>query len=276
VAALKFLRGNLDLAWIPVWASFVQLVSIFIFLGVAVAVLFAYLDGGNFWSDNPSVSLFLGVCWGVLFLFVMTVVGVFSSAVLLAGCMKRLRGEVGTKREAWKLVWERKSPLLVWALMLTSFGLIVHALERSHRIIAMIVEFFLNGSFSLAAYFGLPVLLFKGEGPLQSLKTGIALFGQGWLRAFSVGVFLLIPFFVVMVMIYLFVAVLGHSFYWPLIIFVIALIVVLSSITMTLDAVVRGALYIGLFEKSALQGFDADLIEQAIVQRKSKLQKLVF
>jgi hypothetical protein len=57
---------------------------------------------------------------------------------------------------------------------------------------------------------------------------------------------------------------------------VIALIVVLSSITMTLDAVVRGALYIGLFEKSALQGFDADLIEQAIVQRKSKLQKLVF
>jgi hypothetical protein len=269
LAAVRFFRLNLDLIWIPLIGLFINLIILLLLCGVLRTLFLLYFDGMASWLGNESIDLFLGIALIIFFSFMIIAVGGFSTAVLLASCMKRLRGEIGTIREAFLLVWSRKWPLLTWALMLTTFGLIIQFLERSHCIIATFLEVFLNGSFSLGAYFGLPVLLFRGEGPIQSLKTGMQLFGQGWRKVFSINAFLWIPALLVLLMIVLLAKGMSYHplFSWPWFLVLSGFVLILSFVTRMLSTVVRAALFIGLFEKGQVNGFDSELIQTSIAQR---------
>src|SRR5262245_7604970 len=234
-------------------------------IAVIGAVAFGFgipLDGvGRHQSRVLYVPMFL--------LYVVAyAIGIFFQVALIAGATERMRGGDPTVGSALAAAWRRVGPILLWAVVAATVGMILRSIQERAGFIGRIVVGILGVAWSLATFFVVPVLVLE-EHPLRDTFTRSAsAFKKTWgetvvggtsLGAAAVCAWLTLCF-VGMLSAY----VIGIGAIGVMIAGAVILMVFFSS----LQGVYVAALYRYATEGHAGPGFDDQLLTQAFVPKR--------
>ena len=266
-ASLEVLKLDKHLLIFPIISS---VVMIFVTLTFLIPTLV-----GNFLDTvfDTGMPIFGYV---VLFLFylVQYTVVYYNSTALVGATMIRLRGGNPTVKAGYKVARERFMPILGWALLSATVGLILNILsnnsKKQGRGIGSIIASLLGAAWNVITFLVVPVVAVEGLGPIQAVKRSWELLKRSWGEQISgilsIGlVFTLIGILGGILLIGLGVglSLLVESFI-PGILFGILLvlfIMIISLLNTTLSGIFSAAVYVyaadgqvGLFEESMIRG----------------------
>jgi hypothetical protein len=231
---------------------------------------------GNFF-DNLFVNGIPIFGYIVLFLFylVQYTVVYYNSTALVGAAMIRLRGGDPTVKDGYKIAWSHLLPIIGWALLSATVGLILNMLSsnsknkgRGKSLIASLI----GAAWNVLTFLVVPVLAVEGLGPIQAVKRSWELLKGTWGEQISgklsIGlIFGLIGFGggALLVGLGVGLSILLESVI-PVIIFGVLLflfITVLSLLNSTLSSIFSAAVYAYAVEGKTGY-FDSKLIEESI------------
>lgn len=169
-ASWKMLLEDRQMFWLPIISAVGSL--------IAAAVLFApgYLIGRQ--VQNPHhVGLYLG---GALASFGASVVAIYFQAALVIAAYDRADGGTPTVGSALAATWKVKGKVLSWALLTTTVGMAIRALEERFGWFGTILGFLGGLAWAIASFLVVPVLVAEGLGPVQALKRSAQLLRDTW------------------------------------------------------------------------------------------------
>ncbi len=266
-ASLEVLKLDKHLLIFPIISS---VVMIFVTLTFLIPTLV-----GNFLDTvfDTGMPIFGYV---VLFLFylVQYTVVYYNSTALVGAAMIRLRGGTPTVKDGYRVARERFMPILGWALLSATVGLVLNMLSRSSKKqgqgIGTFIASLLGAAWNVITFLVVPVVAVEGLGPIQAVKRSWELLKRSWGEqisgTLSIGlVFTLIGMVGGLILIGLGVglSLLIESLI-PGILFGILLvlfIMIVSLLSTTLSGIFSAAVYayaaegqVGLFEESMIRG----------------------
>ncbi|MGQ0536333.1 MAG: DUF6159 family protein [Methanobacteriota archaeon] len=145
--------------------------------------LFAALAFGVFiptrlFEGNESPAGYAGVA---LFYFVSSFIVVFFNAALVAAAKERLTGGDPTVGSALSAAWARRGPIIMWALLTATVGLLLRGLERNTRSpLGRIARGLFGAAWSVASYFVVPILVMEGGSPFTALRRSLETIRRSW------------------------------------------------------------------------------------------------
>ena len=231
---------------------------------------------GNFF-DNLFVNGIPIFGYIVLFLFylVQYTVVYYNSTALVGAAMIRLRGGDPTVKDGYKIAWSHILPIIGWAMLSATVGLILNMLSnnsknkgRGKSFIASLI----GATWNVLTFLVVPVLAVEGLSPIEAVKRSWELLKGTWGEQISgklsIGlIFVLIGFGggALLVGLGVGISILTESII-PAIIFgslLFIFIIILSLLNSTLSSIFSAAVYEYAVEgKTGL--FDAKLIEESI------------
>jgi hypothetical protein len=144
-----------------------------------------------------------------LFYFCNYFVIVFFNSALVACALRDLEGQEATISAGLALAVKRLPQIIGWALISAVVGVILHALENSHKRVAAVVSMILGMAWSALTYFVVPVIAVDGVGPIEAIKRSARTLRSTWGTAlvgqFSLGLLgflLVLPVIVVMALLF--------------------------------------------------------------------------
>ncbi len=217
----------------------------------------------------------LGVLVGFLFYLVQYTVIFFANTALVGAAMIRLRGGDPTVGDGFRIASQRIVPILGYALISATVGMILRAISERGGLIGRIVVSLVGFVWTVATYLVVPVLVVEDVGPLDAIKRSAALLKRTWgeqlVGNFAMGtVFGLIGFAVVMVGIGLIVlaAVLESAVAIGLAAaLVILALLVLGVVSSTLNGIYSAAVYRYAAEGQVSGAFNAEMVQGAFRTR---------
>lgn len=172
-ASARVLLKDKELLLYPV-ISFLSLiaVSILFFIPLAVAGLFDSLisDDFSFFSIIP-LFLFYLVQYFVIF---------FCNTALVGASLIRLRGGDPTLRDGFRIAASRFVPLLGYASIAATVGMILKAASDRNRGLTRIVVNLIGMAWNVGTYLVVPVLAVEDVGPIQAIKRSVELLKKTW------------------------------------------------------------------------------------------------
>jgi hypothetical protein len=139
---------------------------------------------GNFF-DNLFVNGIPIFGYIVLFLFylVQYTVVYYNSTALVGAAMIRLRGGDPTVKDGYKIAWSHLLPIIEWALLSATVGLILNMLSsnsknkgRGKSLIASLI----GAAWNVLTFLVVPVLAVEGLGPIGAVKRSWELLKGTW------------------------------------------------------------------------------------------------
>ncbi len=265
-ASIEVLKLDKELLIFPLISSITMIIIMLTFLIPTLigGVLDNILDAGM-----PVFGYF------VLFLFylVQYTVVYFNSTALVGAAIIRLRGGDPTVRDGYKIAGQRILPILGWALISATVGLILKMLsnksDEGRRGIGGLIASILGATWNVLTFLVVPVLAVEGLGPIEAIKRSWELLKRSWGEqisgTLSIGlIFTLIGIAGGMLLLDIGVALA----FWlesatPAIIFgalLFLFIVVISLLSSTLSGIFSAAVYayaadgqVGLFDESLIR-----------------------
>jgi hypothetical protein len=136
---------------------------------------------------------------GVAAAYVSTFIAIFFNVALAACAVRSLRGEDTQVGEGLNAAVHRIGPILGWAVVATTVGLILRALEvLADRLglvaglVGRIAVWITEAAWAIATFFVIPVVAVEGSGPWRSLKRSAAIvkarWGEGATGAATIGI----------------------------------------------------------------------------------------
>jgi hypothetical protein len=122
----------------------------------------------------------------VLFLFylVQYTVVYFNSTALVGAAIIRLRGGDPTVRDGYKIAGQRILPILGWALISATVGLILKMLsnksDERRWSIGNLIASILGATWNVLTFLVVPVLAVEGLGPIEAIKRSWELLKRSW------------------------------------------------------------------------------------------------
>src|SRR5262245_52405356 len=117
-------------------------------------------------------------------LFVMYVItysiGIFFQAAVVAGATERMQGGDPTVSSALAAAGRRIGPILMWALVAATVGVILRIMHDRLAFVGRIVASLLGAAWSLATFFVVPVLVLEERSIQDSFKRSVSVFRQTW------------------------------------------------------------------------------------------------
>jgi hypothetical protein len=240
-ASLRVLKQDKELAAIP-------LVSAITCGVVALAVgggVYLTLDkiavpaaGQDEFNATPATWII-----GVVGLFIIGMVAQFFAATLIAGANERLEGGNPTLGSAISKASTRVVPVLGWAALNSTVGLVLNAIREKAGFIGDIVVGLIGAAWGVVTWLVLPIIIVEGIGPIAAVKRSAVLLKSTWgenlfaqMGIGVVGFLLMLPGIIVFGAITFAIPLAGI----PLLIIWIA---VVGSIMSALGAIYRTALY---------------------------------
>lgn len=152
--------------------------------GVAIAIVVAsFFFGMGFHKQGADVERLEGTA-GVVTAFVLYVitytVAFFFQAALVAGASERLRGGDPTVGSALRAARQRFLPIVMWAIVAATVGMILRAIQDKSELLGKIVAGIAGAAWSLATFFVVPVLVLERQGIGGSMKRSVQLFKRTW------------------------------------------------------------------------------------------------
>ena len=170
-ASWEVLKKDRELIVLPVVSGVITLVV----AGSFVAA--AWGTGGIRSGQNPSALSYLLLA---LFYFCAYLVGIFFNAAVVAAAMIRLKGGDPTLADGLRAARAKLGPIVAWAAIAATVGMILRALEEKAGIIGRIVISIVGVAWSAVTFFVVPVILFEDAGATDAVKRSAGIFKQRW------------------------------------------------------------------------------------------------
>ncbi len=171
-ACWGLLKQDRELLLLPVMAAVTGLIAALILFVPGFAIGWA-ASGGN----QSSWGIWVG---GVLAAFAASVVAVYFQAALVIAANQRADGGDPTVRSALGEAWQHKGRILRWAVVTTTVGVAIRALEQRLGILGAILGFLGGVAWAIASFLVVPVLIAENLGPIEALKRSAELIRQTW------------------------------------------------------------------------------------------------
>jgi Family of unknown function (DUF6159) len=270
-ASAAVLRSDKELVVFPIVSAVGSLIVLATFaLPMFLAEVFdsMYVDGEGF---QP-----LGMLVVFLFYLVQYTVIFFANTALVGAALIRLRGGDPTVADGFRIASQRLGPILGYALISATVGMVLRAIAERAGFIGRIVISLIGFAWNIATYLVVPVLAAENIGPIDAVKRSTQLLKRTWGEQLvgnaGVGaVFGLMTFGVFLVGIPLVIlAAVSESL---VLIGVAVLLVVLATLALgvissTLTGIYSAAVYRFAAEGEIGGGFSAEMIESAFRTKK--------
>ncbi|MEN9504936.1 MAG: hypothetical protein RI958_862 [Actinomycetota bacterium] len=169
-SAWQALRHDHELISLPVVGGLAALA------GIAPLLVFALL--------MPASAAWASVVLFVLIAFVAAIITTFFAVALAAGAHERMSGGDPSVRSACATAWKRKRGIVTWALLSTTVGLLLQALEDKIGGIAGKLVGALGGTaWAVASYFTIPIIAANDVGAVEALKLSSETVRRRWRNA---------------------------------------------------------------------------------------------
>ena len=270
-ASAEVLRADKELIIFPIVSAIGSLIVLATFaIPMFLAGVFdsMYVDGKGF---QP-----LGMLVAFLFYLVQYTVIFFANTALVGAALIRLRGGDPTVADGFRIASQRLGPILGYALISATVGMVLRAIAERAGIIGRIVISLVGFAWTVATYLVVPVLAAEDIGPIDAIKRSTQLLKRTWGEQLvgnaGVGaVFGLMMFGIFLIGIPLIVlAAISQSL---VLVGIAVLLVVLAALALgvissTLTGIYSAAVYRFAAEGEVAGGFSADMIQSAFRTKK--------
>lgn len=169
-SAWQALRHDHELVSLPVVGGVAALA------GIAPLVLVGLLV--------PESAAWALILLFILIAFVASVVTTFFAVALAAGAHERMSGGNPSIRSACAVAWKRKRGVITWALLSTTVGLLLQALEdKIGGIAGKLVSALGGAAWAVASYFTIPIIAANDVGAVEALKLSSETIRRRWRNA---------------------------------------------------------------------------------------------
>jgi len=151
-------------------------------IGVAIltALIFIPLAASGLFTDDSNTSVSAPQIAALLVLyFVSYSVIIFCNSALVYVVMHRLEGSV-EPISGWSFAKSRIRPILGFALISASVGVILNVISSRSDVAGRIVGAIGGVAWSAATFLVVPVLVVEGLGPIDALKRSAGLLRKTW------------------------------------------------------------------------------------------------
>ena len=176
-ASVEVLKLDKELLIFPLISS---IVMIFITLTFLIPTLVGNVLDTIFDTGMPVFG------YMVLFLFylVQYTVVFYNNTALVGAAMIRLRGGDPTVRDGYKIANQRIVPILGWALISATVGLILNMIsgnsENKRRGLGGLIASILGAAWNVLTFLVVPVLAVEGLGPIKAIQRSWELLKRSW------------------------------------------------------------------------------------------------
>ncbi|MFT4945934.1 MAG: hypothetical protein ACI8TL_000162 [Natronomonas sp.] len=142
-----------------------------------LATLFGSLYAADSFSQTPGAVVYVAL---FLAYMVETFVASFFTAALVAATRTVFEGGSPSIRAALATAWERKLPILIWAIIAATVGVVIRMIESQDNFVAQIIAGIFAVAWSVMTYFVVPVIIFRDPSPGEMLKESGRTFKETW------------------------------------------------------------------------------------------------
>ncbi|HJZ47688.1 MAG TPA: DUF6159 family protein [Roseiflexaceae bacterium] len=174
-ASAAVLRSDKELVVFPIVSAVGSLIVLATFaIPMFLAGVFDQMsvDGKGF---QP-----LGMLIAFLFYLVQYSVIFFCNTALVGAALIRLRGGDPTVADGFRIASQRLGPILGYALISATVGMILRAISERAGLIGRIVISLIGFAWTVATYLVVPVLAAEEIGPLDAVKRSAQLLKRTW------------------------------------------------------------------------------------------------
>jgi hypothetical protein len=118
------------------------------------------------------------VLW--LFYFAMSAVAFFFNTALVGAALERLGGGDPTLGSGLRVATSRIGPILGWAAVSATVGLVLQLAKKRGGMIQNIVVSMVGIAWNLATFLVVPILAVRGVGPIDAVKESATLLKRTW------------------------------------------------------------------------------------------------
>ena len=194
-------------------------------------------------------------------------IGIFFQAAVVAGATERMRGGDPSVRSALAAAFRRIGPILMWAVVAATVGMLIRAIHNRVGFIGKIIASFVGAAWSLATFFVVPVLVLEDRSVGESFNRSVSVFKQTWgetvAGGVNIGVAAMCAWLTLVLIVGLLASVVGPL---ALVVFAVGGIFLLVFFS-ALDGVFIASLYRYATDGHAASGFDQTLLDQAFVPK---------
>jgi len=221
------------------------------------------------------IGQFLGglFFYGALFAFYLVsyFVVIFFNTALVSCVNARLQGRDMSVGEGISNALAHFTPILGWALLSATVGIILHLLRERGGIFGRVASALVGGAWGLVTFFVVPVLVLEDKGVFDAIRESAALIRKTWGESIIGSGSIMLVFFIIGVIGFLGVlaTMVSGSFTVFGIAFVlfIALVIVLAVVAAAMQGIFVTALYSYAKTGTVPSAFRQDLIQNAFVQK---------
>jgi hypothetical protein len=261
------LRADKELLLYPVTSGIVTSIAMVVLFGVWLG------SGGLARLDDESFGIVDLILAFILYFVVSTVVVFFNSA-LIAAANIRLEGGDPTLSDGFRIAFSHIGPILGWAAIAATVGLLLQALRERGGAAGAIVSLIGTLAWSVITFLVVPILVVEGVGPVEAIKRSASLLRTTWgeqiVGNFSIGLVVFLAFLAAAVVgglavfllfsVAVVLGVLGAAF-------LVGGLIILGLIGAALSGIFNVALYRYAVGKDSSRFFPSETLEGAFRQR---------
>lgn len=268
-ASARVLRADKELLLFPIVSTIgVIIISILFFVPIAVTGVLtsAFLQKASFLTFIP-VFIFYVAQYCVIF---------FANTALVGAALIRLRGGDPTLADGFRIAASRFIPILGYALIAATVGIILKAISERSKGLSSIVVSLVGMAWNIGTYLVVPILAVEDVGPIDAIRRSVELLKKTWGEqlAGNLGLGLFTSFvaagLIILSIAFTFLAFAMEFPIWMIILGLIALFIallLLALVSATLTGIYTAAVYQYAAEGQLEGFFDPELVQAAFVSK---------
>ncbi len=170
----EVIKKDRSLLLFPVISTVAMIVALIVIWTPALAIG-VFSDADSVDESNPVV-----IAFGVVTAYAATFIAIFFNVALASCASRSFNGEDTRVSEGIAAARERIGQIAAWALLATTVGLILRALEERLPLAGRIVVGLIGVGWAIATYLVVPVLAHERVGPIDALKRSGSIVKQRW------------------------------------------------------------------------------------------------
>jgi hypothetical protein len=218
---------------------------------------------------------FFGLVFLFLFYLAQYFVIFFANTALVGAALIRLRGGDPTVKDGFNVAFQRILPILGYALIAATVGVILKALSRKRGGLQRILVSLIGLGWNIATYLVVPVLAAENVGPFEAIKRSVKLLKKTWGEQIigNLGLeslFGLIYIGIIFVSLPIFILLLNNNLLTLAVVafvFLVLAMVLVGLVNSTLSAIYSAAIYQYASTGQMSSFFDQNLVRNAFRTR---------
>ena len=206
-----------------------------------------------------------------LFYLVSYFVVIFFNTALISCVHARLEGRAMTVGEGLAIAARHIVPILAWAFIAATVGLILHMIQERSGLLGQIAAGIAGGVWSLVTLFVVPVMIFEDKGVLAAMKESLGLFKKTWGESIAGSISIGLVFAAVGVVGFLVVLAALFTGNLAAMAVAVALFIVLIAVLAIVSSAINGIFVIALYTYAKTgtvpAPYPGDLVRNAFIQK---------